>query len=230
MEDGALNMGTVAWLPSSGTADVSPTPDGTDWSLHVNAGTGWSKPMNFTRGASALSNYAYAPDAADHTVAGRAMIVQFVSSILPPQTIAAQLVTLMVRMFEGTSSDNQFLAWKLYAVKADGSSALGTLIAVTTTATAECGTSLTGETAQATSTAFTANEAFRLVLELGCGGTPSAGSGTNGHNCTIELGEAWTATFDVPQQGDTTQGTPMLVFSNDIRVTSRPRATVALGI
>src|SRR3972149_1969335 len=98
-------MSTVVWCPSSGSAAVSPTPDSGTWTLHVNT---VSRPLNFTRGNTALTTLAYNPDAADHLVDGNSMIAQFVSQILPPQTIAAQQIVWGARMLEAAASNNLF--------------------------------------------------------------------------------------------------------------------------
>lgn len=206
-------MSTCFWLPSSGAAPVSPTVDG-GWGHN----SGNSRVMNLTRGSSALTTLAYNPDGADHLVNVDSMVCQFVSVILPPQVIAAQLAFLNALALEVASSNNLQLSWGLRAFNVAGSSALGTLLAIGRNGV-EVGTALTGASSSRTTTAFTANEPFRLCLEVGLGGTPT-NTATDTHNGSIQFGEAPSSgtvpTF--PQHADTTTGgPPFLLFSGDLR-------------
>lgn len=205
-------MGQVFWLPSSGSAPVSPTPDA-EWEHQ----SGNSRPLNRTRGTSALTTLAYNPDGADDLVNKDSLVCQFVSEILPPQTVAAQLVFLQALCLEAAASNNLQLTWKLYGVNVAGDSVLGTLLAIGRNGV-EIGTSLTGAASSRTSSAVTFNEPWRLVLEVGLGGTPT-NSATDTHNGSIQFGEApASATVPTfPQHADTTTGgPPTLIFSNDL--------------
>lgn len=208
-------MSSCFWLPSSGAAPVSPAVDA-GWGHD----SGNKRVMNLTRGSSALTTLAYNPDAADHLVNVDSMVCQFVSGILPPQTIAAQLAFLNVLALEVASSNNLQLSWGLRAFNVAGSSALGTLLAIGRNGV-EVGTALTGASSSRTTTAFTADEPFRLVLEVGLGGTPT-NTATDTHNGSIQFGEAPASgtvpTF--PQHADTTTGgPPFLLLSNDLITT-----------
>ena len=206
-------MSTCFWLPSSGAAPVSPTPDAV-WD-HL---SGNSRIMNLTRGTSALTTLAYNPDAADHLVDQDSLVCQFVSVVLPPQVIAAQLVFLNLMALEANLSNNLQLSWGLRAFDVAGSTALGTLLSVGRNGV-EVGTALTGASSSRTTTAFTANEPFRLVLEAGLGGLPVAAAGTEAHNGSIQFGEvpAVGTTPAFPQHGDTTTGgPPFLLLSQDL--------------
>jgi hypothetical protein len=217
-------VSTILWLPSSGTAAVSPTPSATDWTLHVNT---VSRPLQFTRQNTALTTLAYNPDAADHLVAGTSMIAQFVSQILPPQTIAAQQVALGLRMLEVATGNNLTLRWKVYGCNVSGSSNLGDILAIDSGAS-ELSTSISGITRAALTTARTFNEPWRLVVEIGVGGTPTT-PGT--HNASAAFGDPMaTGTFQMPQDADTTACTPLLIFSNDIVTTFGVYPSYNLGV
>jgi len=217
-------MATVLYVPSSGTAAVSPTPAAADWTLHVNT---VSRPLQFTRQNTALTTLAYNPDGADHLVAGTSMIAQFVSQILPPQTIAAQQVALGLRMLEVAAGNNLTPRWKIYGCNVSGSSNLGTILAITSGAT-ELSTSITGESQAALTTARTFNEPWRLVIEIGVGGTPTT-PGT--HNASAAFGDPMaTGAFQMPQDQDTTACTPLLIFSNDIVTTFGVYPSYNLGV
>lgn len=217
-------MSTILWLPSSGTAPVSPTPAGADWTLHINT---VSRPLNFTRGNTALTTLAYNPDGADHLVAGTSMIAQFVSQILPPQTIPVQQIAVGLRMLEVAAGNNLTLRWKIYGCNVSGSSNLGNILAIASDST-ELGTSITGVCVAAATTAQTFNEPWRLVIEIGVGGTPTT-PGT--HNASAAFGDPLaTGAQNLPQNTDTTACTPLLVFSNDIVTTFGVNPSYQIGV
>lgn len=207
-------MATVFYLPSSGTAAVSPTPSGTDWDGHINT---VSRPMNLNRANTALTTLAYNPDAADHLVDVASMCAQFVSDILPPQAIAAQQITFGSRCLEAAASNNLFPAWKLYATPVDGSSNLGNIVAWFKSALAEMATSLTGYCETRAGSSLTLNVPFRLVLEVGADGLP-VNTATDTHNHSWVFGDPMaTGSQNLPQQADTTACIPLLLFSNDLK-------------
>jgi len=211
-------MGQVCWLPASGTAPVSVTPDAVWDHLSGNA-----RVMNFTRGSTALTTLAYNPDGADHLVDADSLVCQFVSPVLPPQSIEAQLIILNLLALEVASSNNLQLSWGLRAVNEAGDSVLATLLTVGRNGV-EVGTALTGASSSRTSTLATIMEPFRLVLEVGLGGLP-VNTATDTHNGSIQFGEApASATVPtLPQHADTTTGgPPMLIFSNDLITSQHP--------
>ena len=214
-------MATIVWCPSTGTADVSPTPSSATWTLHINT---VSRPLQFTRVDSTKTSLAYNPDAADHLVDGNSMIAQFVSQILPPQTIAAQQIGWGAEMLEVAASNNLFPLLRLYGCNVAGTSNLGTMLAGTRQAT-ELATSLTGAGFVQAGSAVTFNEPWRLVAEWGVGGLP-VNTATDTHNASISFDTTFpTAAMTLIQQGDTGNGPSVIIFSNDI-VTNflRPQA------
>src|SRR3990172_1196761 len=195
-------MATVCWMPSSGAAAVSPTPDSGTWTLHISSN---SRRMVFQRSNTALTTLAYNPDAADHLVDGNCMICQFVSDILPPQTIAAQQILWGARMLEAAASNNLFPLLRLYGCNTAGSSNLGTLLAGTRQAT-ELGTALTGACYVQASSAVTFNEPWRLVAEWGVGGLP-VNTATDTHNASISFDESFaTGAMLLMQDADSSNG------------------------
>lgn len=214
-------MSTCFWLPSSGAAPVSPTVDA-GWGHN----SGNSRIMNLVRGTSALTTLAYNPDGADHLVDVDSMVCQFVSVVLPPQAITAQLVFLNVLALEAAASNNLQLSWGLRAVNVGGTSVLATLLAIGRNGV-EVGTALTGASSSRTTTLATLTEQFRLCLEVGLGGLP-VNTATDTHNGSIQFGEAPASgtvpTF--PQHADTTTGgPPFLLFSENL-VTLMPNPLV----
>lgn len=184
--------------------------------------------MNLTRGSSALTTLAYNPDGADHLVDADSLVCQFVSDILPPQAIAAQVIFLNVLALEVAASNNLQLSWGLRAFNAAGSTELAVLLAVARNGV-ELGTALTGASSSRTSTLATLTQQFRLVLEVGMGGLP-VNTATDTHNGSIQFGEAPASgtnpTF--PQHADTTTGgPPFLLFSQDL-VTLMPAPIIVV--
>ena len=218
-------MGTVFWLPSSGSAAVTVTPSATDWDGHVNS---IRRPMPLTRSNTALTTLAYAPDAADHLVDVNTMIAQFVSDILPPQPMVAQQVTFGARTLESNALNNLYESWKLYAVNAAGDTILGTMVAIFKSATSEISTSLTGYCETRLSTLVTCYEPWRLVLEAGADGLPTTGGGR--HNFSYVFGDPMaTGAQNLPQSDDTTACIPMLLLSNDLVTSFKRRAMSLIG-
>lgn len=205
-------MSTILWCPSSGTAAVSPTPSAATWTLHVNT---VSRPLNFTRGDTALTSLAYNPDGADHLVDGNTMVAQFVSQILPPQTIPAQQIGYFARMLEVAADNNLFPMLHLYGCNVTGTTNLGTILAGAR-GTTELATSDNARVQILAGSAVTFNEPWRLVAEWGGGGLP-VNVGTDTHNMTIEFGDPLaTGAALFIQDADTGAGPAMIIFSNDI--------------
>lgn len=205
-------MATRFYLPSTGSPAVSPAIGAGDWNGHINTDR---RPLNAVNGGSAIATTTFAPDAADHLVAGRAHFVQFVSDVLPPQTIAAQTVKLQVRIAEAHANNNLLLNWKVYAVSEDGSTVLGALLAIRADAT-EPPITLINRSDAATTTAFSATVNFRLVVEIGLGGTPTATTGVQGHNGSMSFGE--NAATDLPEDDVATAAlNPWLQFAQNLK-------------
>ena len=186
--------------------------------------------MNKVNGGSALTTLAYNPDAADHLVDLATMVAQFVSEILPPQTIGAQVITVGARTLEVAASNNLNEAWKLYAVNVAGTTVLATLVPWFKSAIGEMATALTGYCEGRTSSAVTLNEPFRLVLEVGADGLP-VNTATDTHNCSWVFGETFAAgALNLPQDGDTTVCPAVLIFEDGVTFLPLGEASLAIGI
>jgi hypothetical protein len=191
-------MATRFKLESTGTPAVSPSLQQI-WT-HLPA-TLPRMPMKVTPDASAFTTLSYAPDGADHLVAGSAFTAQFISEPLDgAQTIGVQTVTLTVMGLEANLGNNLTWRWTLYVVSNDGSTLRGTLVAARSDAT-ELSNSQTNRTDSATSTSVSALSGDRIVLELGVSGTPTGAGNVQGHNASIRLGTAGT---DLPADDSTT--------------------------
>lgn len=175
-------MSTVFFLPSSGSAAVSPTPSGTDWA-HIN---GVSRPLRSSIGNSSFATTTYAPDGpGSHDVDANALVAQFVSDVQPAGIIPAQYIGLWVKAVEETSAGNLSVTWKFYAVNTAGSTLLGTLLSIGRMAT-EVSTGLGGNSEVRTCAELDLSaQDYRLVLEVGLGGMPSGGT----HNGGMEFGD-----------------------------------------
>lgn len=199
-------MATRFRLPSSGTPGQSPALR-IAWT-HV-PGTVVRRPMSITAAGTAFAATAYAPDAADHLVAGTAHVAQFISEPLAAQTIGVQTVSLTMLASEDNAANNLFLQWTVYAVTA-ADALVGTLVASRADGL-ELSATQQARTDGATSTSVTVASGNRLVLEIGFGGTPTAAGGTQGHNGAIRFGDAGTdlAANDTA----TADGNPWLDFA-----------------
>lgn len=216
-------MATRFYFPSSGSAAVTPTINaGGEWE-HVNSAR---LPCSVTLGSTALANTAYSPDGADHLVNGDAHVMQFVSNeTLQAQTLAAQTVSWQFQCFESNNGNNVGLTVKIFVCSNDGSTIKETLLAITRDA-AEMLNSLRNMGHSATTSAADVEAGDRIVIEIGCGGTPTASGGVQGHNCTIRFGEN-ASSGDLPVN-ETETGTtfrPWLEFANNFSFEVTGRTT-----
>lgn len=206
-------MATLFYLPASGAAaQQPPAPSGTDWG-HINASGAEAnaRVLSLVNGGSSLADVTYSPDAGDHIANVNAMVQQFVSDLFPPQTIAAQTIALMVSAAEEAGSNNLFVTWKLYAID-ESNNVLGTLVAVRRDGTEVTTSAVSGRMDSVTSTQVAPTVPFRLVLEVGLGGTPT-NSATDTHNGSVRFGESGT---EFLQNSDATDGNPYLLLNSDI--------------
>jgi hypothetical protein len=204
-------VATRLYFPETQPAPVTPpAASGTDWA-HIN---GITRALLLAPDGSALVSTAYTPDTSDHIVSANAVHRQYVSPPLDAQTLAGT-VKMQFQGLMPSTNDAQFLTLKVLVCSRDGSSTVATLRALTRNPTSWL-TSLTNRIYQAqTLTSFSCSQGDRLVLELGCGGLPTAAGGVQGHNCTIRWGCLATS-GDLPIDGTTTATTfrPWVEFSN----------------
>jgi hypothetical protein len=164
-----------------------------------------------TRSSTTLTPIVRTFDSADHLVAGNALSRRYVSDPLTAQSIPAQTVSLQIQGSELRAADDQFLTWKLFLVDSAGAAvASGTLVSLRVDGT-EFTTTLTNRGDSLTSTSVSAPLNSRLCLEIGSSGTPSLAVQINGHNTTLQFGDAGTG--DLPVD-DTTTGSTLRPWLN----------------
>src|SRR5262245_42046664 len=125
-------MATRFYFGSSEAAAVSPTISSTDWG-HINASPIRRRLLATTPDTSAMtdtSTLGITYDSADHNVDMNAFAFQHVSDALAAQTLSGN-VTAQLLLRELTANDNLKLTIKAYVVNNDGSSVVGTLLAIT---------------------------------------------------------------------------------------------------
>lgn len=169
--------------------------------------------------SSTLTTTAYAPDGADHLVAGEAHHRQYISDSIPAQSISGT-VRLQIQGFEAHLNNNQVVALKIFICSADGATIKETLCALTAGATEFDSTSvIKNRTVTASLTEATLEADDRIVIEIGTAGTPAASSGIQGHNASLRWG--CNASSGDLGQDETQTGTtfrPWLEFSQTIAI------------
>lgn len=170
-------------LPLSGTAPASPA---SQTYTHTQAIA--RRPLP-TSDSTTLTTQAYAPDGADHIVAGDSLHVQLVSATIAVGTVinSGATVKLAIQGLEAHTNNNLFVQLWVGVCNSDNTLA-ATLLGKTVDAT-ELATSLTNRFFSATTSAghtFTANQ--HLFIEISVQGTPAASGGVQGHNASLRWG------------------------------------------
>jgi len=202
------------YLPETEAAPVAPpAPAGADWE-HVNS---VSRKLLKTADSSTLTTTAYSPDGADDITNKDSHHRQFVSDPLAAQTIGGNF-TGQMQGLESHASNNCFLTMKVMVISNDGTTQRAVLLAITREAGAEFTTSLRNTTFDSVALAgYTCVNGDRLLVEVGMGGTPTSGSGTNCHNGSLRFG-CNASSGDLPVD-DTQAGTtyrPWVEFSGTL--------------
>lgn len=203
-------MATRFYLPSSGTADVSPTV-GAEWE-HSNA---VRRPTSPVKSSTAIADTSYSPDGADDLTDKDSMFVQFVSIPIAAQTIAAQTMKYALQGSETNAGNNCFVTVKAYVVSNDGATVRGTLLAIRRDAT-ELATTVTNRTDSATTTSVVASANDRIVFEFGIGGLPTAAGGVQGHNGALRFGDNQGTDLAENDTDTASTNNPWVEFANDI--------------
>jgi len=174
------------YLPSTGAAAVSPAFD-----------SGWEDsstvsparyPTDTVKSGAAMASVTAADTPTGSTNADM-LFGQWVSNVLPAQTVAAQTIVCVVRCREAFPNNNLFLAVGVRAVSENGSSVLATLLAVTRDNTeATTSGTLQSRSLSASISDTVISQNFRLVIEIGLGGTNIAISGN--HDGSVRIGDA----------------------------------------
>lgn len=210
-------VGTRLYLPSTGTAAVSPTFR-TGWEDTSSASPA-RRAMATTKIASAMTTVAFTDlDATDIDI----LMYQGVSLPLSgDQTISAQNIRVVIRGIEDADTNNTFVGCIVYVVSNNGATTRGYLIGADATVVRDDveldAVTLTTRTFSGTSGSVSALNGDRIVIELGVGGDPTLLT----HDSRLRVGDA--AASDLPYDDVTTddlnpfiQFTQALVFGSEV--------------
>lgn len=169
---------------------------------------------------SALTNVAYAPDAADHLVVGDSLNSQFVSFPMSAGITFTNGETIKwaLQCLEVHANNNLALRLWIGIYSLDGTTLQRELLPKTDTPP-EMATTLTNRFNSTTQSGATYTTAYgdRLVIETSAQGTPGpAAGGTQGHNASVRYGCAGTG--DLPEDDTSTSTTlnPWIEFVPNI--------------
>jgi hypothetical protein len=218
-------MATKLYFNSQEAPSLKPTAFSGDWTHTTDASSGLSsfvRRMSTTKAGTPMVDLGVQGDGADHLVLGHTLCVQLVSAPLAAQTITNNRIKIQARYRHPNSASNETISMKLFLI--DGNGVAGsTLMALTNVANTgvppEFVVAPTTHTNRSFNVVMTAGPVSaslndRIVLELGCGGTPIAGAGTNGHNCGLIIGDD--SGTDLPEDETTTAANnPWLQFGTD---------------
>lgn len=142
--------------------------------------------------SSTLTTAAYAPDAADHLVAGDAAHTQFVSDAMAAGNVftSGDVLKYAAQVLESNAGNNLTLQVFVSVVDAAGTTVRATIRSKNTGGT-EMATSLTNRFRSTTlSGSYTTVAGDRLVVEFSGTGTPTAAGGVQGHNWSLRRGNS----------------------------------------
>ena|SRR3990167_7039305 len=173
-------MATRFYLPSSGTAPVTPTYN-----------SGWEDQTIAAR----LRCHTYKKSTAlttvsfdDASAANRDVLYrQYISPPLLAQTIAAQTIKFQILASETDAGNNLFTTLAIYVFSNDGTALVGTILAITRDGTEAVAGTLTNRLFSATSSELAVSEGDRLVFEIGLSGDPGNGKS---HDGSLRIGDA----------------------------------------
>ncbi len=166
-----------------------------------------------------LTTSAYAPDAADHLVAGDAAHTQFVSDPMAAGNVFTSGDTLKyaAQVLESNAGNNLTLQVFVSVVDTAGTTVRATIRTKNTGGT-EMATSLTNRFRSTTlSGSYTTVAGDRLVVEFSGTGTPTAAGGTQGHNWSLRRGNSGASGDLAENETDTgTTLNPWIEFATTI--------------
>lgn len=210
-------MATRHYLQSSGSPDISPTVD-----------AGWERTSpNFVRRKSSTTKASTAMASVSHTDSNQGanedvVLFQFISDEVYEPVTFSGTVRLQIRAQETDSNNNMFTDFGVRAVSADGTTDLGTILAITRDGTEINPASLQSRS-HSTTPSGTIASAFRLLMEVGAGGDPGGASPT--HSFTLRVGD--TAGSDLANDDtSTTDNNPYIEFSQTLTIYTAPTGRV----
>lgn len=140
---------------------------------------------------SALTTGAYAPDAADHIVAGDSHITQFISDPMAAGNVftSGDLLKLCAQFLEAHAGNNLTAQVWVGIYSEDASTLRATIRSKVAPNATELATTLTSRFLSTTlSGSYTTVSGDRLVVEISATGTPTATGGVQGHNFSMRAG------------------------------------------
>ena len=215
-------MASTLYFTSDGSnngilAPVSPASPGAEWE-HIATDSGGVNTWKLLQAAdsSTLNTRIYTPDGADDTTSKDALNKVFISDALDAQTISGN-ITAQFQCLEANANNNLSLTLVIKVVSNDGGTVRATLLAITRDAS-EVNTALRNITFNSTAlSSYTNIAGDRLQVEVGLGGSSTAGSGTNAHNGSIRFGgNASSGDLPVDETQTGTTYRPWIQFSNTI--------------
>ena len=201
----AVLGGTRLYLPSTGTAPVSPLFD-VNWEDTGSASPA-RRPLPSAPSGSAMTTLNFMDvDMTDRDI----LMAQHVSPPLAgDQTITAQAIKLAIRAAEVLTSQDMFVAWMVKVVNGTGLIDRGTLVTIRRD-DVELATTLTNRLIEATSSQVDGLNGDRIVLEYGVGGDPLVS-----HDSSLRVGDA--AGSDLPYDDTTTTDlNPFIQFAQNL--------------
>lgn len=198
--------------------DPSVTPAQQSYT-HARTGTPQYRQLKLVD-TSALATTAYTPDGADDITAGDSVHSSYVSDAMPAGVTftSGATIKMAIQGLEPNTSCNQNLQVWIGIYDSAGTTLQRTLRSKAAHAT-EFATALTNRffTTTQSGATYTTASGDRLVVEIGCVGTPVAAGGVQGHNCSLRFGGNG-AGGDLPEN-DTETGTtfnPWIEFASTI--------------
>lgn len=174
-------MATKFYLPYSGTAPaITPAVDAA-WEVS----SGMSRlPTFITKTDTPLTNITWADsDATSQDICLR----QYITEPIAAQTIGVQTVTFCIRG-KAQPESNGLITLGIRTVSNDGSTVRGTNLAVTRDGNElHPSGAMRSRVLTATTSSVAAQANDRLLIEIGIGGDPDAGSD---HDCTLRIGDS----------------------------------------
>ena len=174
-------MATRIYLPSTGTAPVSPAFN-TNWADTADA---TRFPCVFdTASSTAMATTQYR----DNSNKNEAHLIhQWVSTNqIAGQVISAQTIKFQMRGLELNANNDMVFAISVRVCSPDGTTIRGNVLDVSSDDSELPTGTLTNRSFSATSSEVTAQAGDRIMIEIGCAGDPSGG---NNHDVDIRIGD-----------------------------------------
>jgi hypothetical protein len=212
-------MSTRFYLPSSGSAPVTPAYDA-NWDNTTFAGR---LPCHDSKQSTAMATVA---DNVNIKTNEDHLYRQWISGPITAQTLSAQTLKLQIRAAESNAAADLYASISVRVVSNDGNTVRGTILTLVRDST-EFASTLTNRGYSATTTQVVASANDRIVIEIGQGGDPTGGG--NHNDGTLRIGD--TAASDLPENDTATDDyNPWVQFANTISFAAAPDNLTASDI